>query len=87
MVRGEDRAREPAAEEELAEFAVDEAGIGVLRETSLDWLEVNEFGGAGADRRKEGEGQAGGDQGLADASVGAPYHVNRVGERVVYRGR
>lgn len=59
MIGSENAERRFPAEENVGDLSVDEAGIGVLGEARLDWLDVGEFGGGW--RGKDGGGDAGGD--------------------------
>lgn len=69
-------------EENLRELAVNKAGIRVIRKPCLDWLEIYKFlGNAEFIRTGGGEkskGEAGGDEGFAEGSVGSPNGVNGV---------
>lgn len=62
------------------ELVEQEEWVGVGGETCLDRFQVEELGRNGA-AEEGGEGEAGGDQGLAEGGVGGPHEVGRVGER------
>ncbi|KAF2570643.1 hypothetical protein F2Q70_00005354 [Brassica cretica] len=73
-----DGERNPATEGEGVELGEDEARVGVGREAGLDRFQVEEFcgmcGGGRGGRllEEEGGGDAGGDEGFAEGSVGRP---------------
>lgn len=69
MVGGVKGERGFTAMEESGDAIVEEVGIGVRGETSLDGLDVHKGGGGG---EEGGSGESGGDKSLADGSVGAP---------------
>lgn len=64
--------------EERGDPAKEESSVGIGGEAGLEWFEVKKSGGSGG--TEEGGGEARGNEGLADAGVGAEDGEGRRGE-------
>lgn len=79
-MRGEDGEAGLAEEREGGQLVEEEEGVGIGGEAGLDGLQVEEPGRRRGGGEEGGEGEAGGDQSLADGGVGGPDEEGRVGE-------
>lgn len=89
MIGGEERTADCATSGEGVELGEDEARIRVGREAGLNRFEVEEFlrrkKGMGMGGEKKRGGEAGGNEGFAEGSVGGANKVGGKGERDLKR--